>query len=104
MISSHLKWLFCIYFWDTLFFRLCDWQVHAVKFQAQTAEEKEAWIKALSDGINRAKNKVFDEVHCVILTLNHDYLFKLKGGKVREPQQTVIAFPTQGLKKMLCLQ
>lgn len=34
-----------------------------MKFQAPTAEEKEAWIKALSDGINRAKNKVFDEVH-----------------------------------------
>ncbi|XP_029948918.1 pleckstrin homology domain-containing family O member 2 [Salarias fasciatus] len=37
-------------------------KVHDVKFQAQSAEDKEAWIKALSDGINRAKNKVFDEV------------------------------------------
>ncbi|XP_032374375.1 pleckstrin homology domain-containing family O member 2 [Etheostoma spectabile] len=37
-------------------------KVHDVKFQAQTAEEKEAWIKALVDGINRARNKVFDEV------------------------------------------
>ncbi|XP_034416353.1 pleckstrin homology domain-containing family O member 2 isoform X2 [Cyclopterus lumpus] len=37
-------------------------KVHDVKFQAQTAEEKEAWIKALIDGINRAKNKIFDEV------------------------------------------
>ncbi|XP_040896768.1 pleckstrin homology domain-containing family O member 2 [Toxotes jaculatrix] len=37
-------------------------KVHDVKFQVQTAEEKEAWIKALADGINRAKNKVFDEV------------------------------------------
>lgn len=36
-----------------------------MKFQAQTAEEKEAWIKAFTDGINRAKNKVFDEVICV---------------------------------------
>lgn len=34
-----------------------------MKFQAQTAEEKEAWIKALRGGINRAKNKVFDEVN-----------------------------------------
>ncbi|XP_042346359.1 pleckstrin homology domain-containing family O member 2 [Plectropomus leopardus] len=38
-------------------------KVHDVKLQAQTAEEKEAWIKALLDGINRAKNKIFDEVH-----------------------------------------
>lgn len=37
-------------------------KVHDLKFQAQTAEEKDAWIKALSDAINRAKNKVFDEV------------------------------------------
>nr|XP_020469371.1 pleckstrin homology domain-containing family O member 2 isoform X2 [Monopterus albus] len=37
-------------------------KVNDVKLQAQTAEEKEAWIKALSDGISRAKNKVFDEV------------------------------------------
>lgn len=42
-----------------------------MKFQAQTAEEKEAWIKALRGGINRAKNKVFDEVNtCVIYTQN----------------------------------
>lgn len=34
-----------------------------MKFQAQTAEEKEAWIKALNEGISRAKNKVFDEVN-----------------------------------------
>ncbi|XP_061740623.1 pleckstrin homology domain-containing family O member 2 isoform X2 [Nerophis ophidion] len=31
-------------------------------FQARTAVEKEAWIKALSEGISRAKNKVLDEV------------------------------------------
>lgn len=37
-------------------------KVHDVKLQAPTVEEKEAWIKALSDGINRAKNKIFDEV------------------------------------------
>uniref|UniRef100_A0A4W5Q342 PH domain-containing protein n=1 Tax=Hucho hucho TaxID=62062 RepID=A0A4W5Q342_9TELE len=36
-------------------------KVHDVKFQAQNLEEKEAWIKAFSDGINRAKNKIFDE-------------------------------------------
>lgn len=38
-------------------------QVHDVKFQTQSAEEKEAWIKAFSDCISRAKNKVFDEVN-----------------------------------------
>ncbi|XP_035484182.2 pleckstrin homology domain-containing family O member 2 [Scophthalmus maximus] len=37
-------------------------KVNDVKFQTQTADEKGAWIKALTDGINRAKNKVFDEV------------------------------------------
>lgn len=37
-------------------------KVHDMKFQAQSAEEKEAWIKAFGDAINRAKNKVFDEV------------------------------------------
>lgn len=38
-------------------------QVHDVRFQTQTAEEKEAWIKALSNGINRAKNTILDEVN-----------------------------------------
>ncbi|XP_061612163.1 pleckstrin homology domain-containing family O member 2 [Phyllopteryx taeniolatus] len=37
-------------------------KIHNMKFQVQTAEEKEAWIQALSDGIDRAKNKVLDEV------------------------------------------
>lgn len=34
-----------------------------MKFQAQTAEEKESWITILNEGISRAKNKVFDEVN-----------------------------------------
>ncbi|KAG2471137.1 PKHO2 protein, partial [Polypterus senegalus] len=33
-----------------------------IKFQAQTAEEKQEWIKAFSESINKAKNKIFDEV------------------------------------------
>ncbi|NXF28845.1 PKHO2 protein, partial [Nyctibius bracteatus] len=37
-------------------------KVHDIKFQAPTLEEKESWIKALNEGINRGKNKVFDEV------------------------------------------
>ncbi|KFP28798.1 Pleckstrin homology domain-containing family O member 2, partial [Colius striatus] len=36
-------------------------KVHDIKFQAATLEEKESWIKALNEGINRGKNKVFDE-------------------------------------------
>ncbi|XP_028294552.1 pleckstrin homology domain-containing family O member 2 [Gouania willdenowi] len=37
--------------------KVCD-----IKFQTPSAEEKEAWIRALRDGINQAKNKVLDEV------------------------------------------
>lgn len=33
-----------------------------MKFQAKNAEERDVWIQALNDGINRGKNKVFDEV------------------------------------------
>uniref|UniRef100_A0A3B3T9R6 Pleckstrin homology domain containing O2 n=1 Tax=Paramormyrops kingsleyae TaxID=1676925 RepID=A0A3B3T9R6_9TELE len=36
-------------------------KVHDVKLQAQTPEEKEAWIKAVSDAINGMKNNIFDE-------------------------------------------
>ncbi|KFQ29842.1 Pleckstrin homology domain-containing family O member 2, partial [Merops nubicus] len=36
-------------------------KVHDIKFQAPTLEEKESWIKALNEGINRGKNKIFDE-------------------------------------------
>ncbi|KAM4039293.1 pleckstrin homology domain-containing family O member 2 isoform 2-T2 [Anomaloglossus baeobatrachus] len=37
-------------------------KVPDVKFQARNAEERDVWIQALNDGINRGKNKVFDEV------------------------------------------
>ncbi|XP_072258747.1 pleckstrin homology domain-containing family O member 2 [Pyxicephalus adspersus] len=37
-------------------------KVQDVKFQAKNAEERDAWIHALNDGINRGKNKVLDEV------------------------------------------
>ncbi|EAW77698.1 pleckstrin homology domain containing, family Q member 1, isoform CRA_b, partial [Homo sapiens] len=36
-------------------------KVSDIKFQAPTGEEKESWIKALNEGINRGKNKAFDE-------------------------------------------
>lgn len=61
-------------------------KVHDVKFQAQTAEEKEAWIKALSDGINRAKNKVFDEVKVdESSNLEHVTRTRPKGNRNRRP-------------------
>lgn len=63
-----------------------------MKFQAQTAEEREAWIKVLNDGINRAKNKAFDEVNiCVVLTLNHKCPSKL-GLVMLEKQAKVARF------------
>ncbi|XP_020738052.2 pleckstrin homology domain-containing family O member 2 [Odocoileus virginianus] len=37
-------------------------KVSDIKFQAPSGEEKESWIKALNEGINRGKNKAFDEV------------------------------------------
>lgn len=49
--------------------RIVCFQVQDVKFQAQTPDEKEAWIKALNEGINKAKNKIFDEVFDVIQLL-----------------------------------
>ncbi|XP_068566854.1 pleckstrin homology domain-containing family O member 2 [Cebidichthys violaceus] len=61
-------------------------KVHDVKFQAQTAEEKEAWIKALTDGINRAKNKVFDEVTVdESINLEHVTRTRPKGNRNRRP-------------------
>ncbi|KAM4592845.1 uncharacterized protein plekho2 [Odontesthes bonariensis] len=61
-------------------------KVHDVKFQAQTAEEKEAWIKAFSDAINRAKNKVFDEVKVdESINLEHVTRSRPKGNRNRRP-------------------
>ncbi|XP_061592938.1 pleckstrin homology domain-containing family O member 2 [Cololabis saira] len=61
-------------------------KVHDVKFQAQTAEEKDAWIKALGDGINRAKNKVFDEVKVdEASNLEHVTRTRPKGNRNRRP-------------------
>ncbi|XP_035009304.1 pleckstrin homology domain-containing family O member 1-A [Hippoglossus stenolepis] len=61
-------------------------KVTDVKFQAQTAEEKEAWIKAFSEGINRAKNKVFDEVKVdESSNLDHVTRTRPKGNRNRRP-------------------
>ncbi|KAA0722855.1 Pleckstrin -like proteiny domain-containing family O member 2 [Triplophysa tibetana] len=61
-------------------------KVQVVKFQAQTPDEKEAWIKALNEGINKAKNKVFDEVKvdegC---SLEHVTRSRPKGNRSRRP-------------------
>ncbi|XP_053283162.1 probable replication factor C subunit 1 [Pleuronectes platessa] len=61
-------------------------KVTDVKFQAQTAEEKEAWIKAFTEGINRAKNKVFDEVKVdESSNLDHVTRTRPKGNRNRRP-------------------
>ncbi|XP_035769472.1 pleckstrin homology domain-containing family O member 2 [Neolamprologus brichardi] len=53
---------------------------------AQTVEDKEAWIKALSDGINRAKNKIFDEVKIdQSSNLEHVTRTRPKGNRNRRP-------------------
>ncbi|KAM4744921.1 uncharacterized protein plekho2 [Anableps anableps] len=61
-------------------------KIHDVKFQTQTVEEKEAWIKALSDCINRAKNKVFDEVKVdEASNLEHITRTRPQGNRNRRP-------------------
>ncbi|KAM9832190.1 uncharacterized protein plekho2 [Neosynchiropus ocellatus] len=61
-------------------------KVPDMKFQTQSAEEKEAWIKALADGINRAKNKVFDEVKVdESCSLDHVTRSRPKGNRGRRP-------------------
>ncbi|KAM8973460.1 pleckstrin homology domain-containing family O member 2 [Pelodytes ibericus] len=37
-------------------------KVQDIKFLARNAEERDTWIQALNEGINRGKNKIFDEV------------------------------------------
>ncbi|XP_034040791.1 flocculation protein FLO11 [Thalassophryne amazonica] len=61
-------------------------KAHDLKFQVQTPEEKDAWIKALSDGISRAKNKVFDEVKVdESSNLDHVTRSRPKGNRNRRP-------------------
>ncbi|XP_051561659.1 proteoglycan 4-like isoform X2 [Myxocyprinus asiaticus] len=60
--------------------------VQDVKFQAQTPEEKEAWIKALSEGINKAKNKILDQVKVDgSCSLEHVTLSRPKRNRGRRP-------------------
>ncbi|NXC36899.1 PKHO2 protein, partial [Campylorhamphus procurvoides] len=61
-------------------------KVHDIKFQASTLEEKESWIKALNEGINRGKNKVFDEVKVdESLSLDHVTRDRVKVAHGRRP-------------------
>ncbi|XP_074012084.1 pleckstrin homology domain-containing family O member 2 [Numenius arquata] len=61
-------------------------KVHDIKFQAATLEEKESWIKALNEGINRGKNKVFDEVKVdESLSLDHVTRDRVKMTHGRRP-------------------
>ncbi|NXS39063.1 PKHO2 protein, partial [Balaeniceps rex] len=61
-------------------------KVHDIKFQAPTLEEKESWIKALNEGINRGKNKVFDEVKVdESLSLDHVTRDRVKMTHGRRP-------------------
>ncbi|XP_074090497.1 pleckstrin homology domain-containing family O member 2 isoform X2 [Macrotis lagotis] len=61
-------------------------KVHDIKFQAQNGEEKDSWIKALNEGINKGKNKAFDEVKvdksCALEHVTRD---RVRGGQRRRP-------------------
>lgn len=61
-------------------------KVSDLKFQAPSGEEKESWIKALNEGINRGKNKAFDEVKvdktCALEHITRD---RVHGGQRRRP-------------------
>ncbi|XP_063170262.1 pleckstrin homology domain-containing family O member 2 [Candoia aspera] len=61
-------------------------KVQDIKFQASTTEEKELWMKALNDGINRGKNKIFDEVKVdESLSLDHVTRGRAKIAQSRRP-------------------
>ncbi|KAM6426083.1 pleckstrin homology domain-containing family O member 2 isoform 2-T2 [Liasis olivaceus] len=61
-------------------------KVQDIKFQASTTEEKELWMKALNDGINRGKNKIFDEVKVdESLSLDHVTRGRAKIAQGRRP-------------------
>ncbi|XP_057624748.1 pleckstrin homology domain-containing family O member 2 [Chionomys nivalis] len=61
-------------------------KVSDIKFQAPSGEEKESWIKALNEGINRGKNKAFDEVKVdQTCALEHVTRNRVRGGQRRRP-------------------
>ncbi|XP_061103069.1 pleckstrin homology domain-containing family O member 2 [Conger conger] len=64
----------------------CVNKVQDIKIQAQNPEEKDAWIKAFTDGISRAKNKIFDEVTVdESISLEHVTRTRPKGNQGRRP-------------------
>uniref|UniRef100_A0A8C5M5V6 Pleckstrin homology domain containing O2 n=1 Tax=Leptobrachium leishanense TaxID=445787 RepID=A0A8C5M5V6_9ANUR len=62
-------------------------KVQDVKFLAKNAEERDIWIQALNDGINRGKNKILDEVKVdSSISLEHVTRDRVKvGGAKRRP-------------------
>lgn len=61
-------------------------KVSDIKFQAPSGEEKESWIKALNEGINRGKNKAFDEVKVdKTYALEHVTRDRVRAGQRRRP-------------------
>ncbi|XP_066491796.1 pleckstrin homology domain-containing family O member 2 [Tiliqua scincoides] len=66
--------------------RAPGYKVQDIKFQASSGEEKESWMKALNEGINRGKNKIFDEVKVdESLSLEHVTRGRAKMGHGRRP-------------------
>ncbi|XP_060611475.2 pleckstrin homology domain-containing family O member 2 [Anolis sagrei] len=66
--------------------RTPGYKVQDIKFQALNGEEKESWMKALNEGINRGKNKVFDEVKVdESLSLEHVTRGRAKQAHGRRP-------------------
>ncbi|XP_034987568.2 pleckstrin homology domain-containing family O member 2 [Zootoca vivipara] len=61
-------------------------KVQDIKFQASSGEEKESWMKALNDGINRGKNRILDEVKVdPDLSLEHVTRNRAKMAQGRRP-------------------
>ncbi|XP_048829602.1 pleckstrin homology domain-containing family O member 2-like isoform X2 [Brienomyrus brachyistius] len=61
-------------------------KVHEVKLQVTDPGQKDAWLMAISDAINRAKNKIFDEVKVdESSSLEHVTRTRPKGNRSRRP-------------------
>ncbi|XP_042332593.1 pleckstrin homology domain-containing family O member 2 [Sceloporus undulatus] len=66
--------------------RAPGYKVQDIKFQASNGEEKESWMKALNEGINRGKNRIFDEVKVdESLSLEHVTRRRAKLAHARRP-------------------
>ncbi|CAI9596336.1 unnamed protein product, partial [Staurois parvus] len=66
-------------------------KVQEAKFQAKSAEERDIWMQALNDGINRKKNKVLDEVTVdTSCSLEHVTRHRVKVGAAKRRPPTRI--------------